>query len=250
MSSGTTEVSPDNTHLNTASATTTVTDVTPPTITSCLNPVALSCTADIPAKDAASIVATDNCTTSGSLTKAWVSDVKSNETCTNRYTLTRTYSVTDASSNIATCTQIITVNDQTPPSISCPGPVEVSCASLIPAAATDYATFVGQGGTASDNCTGACYDYPRHRCSYNQSCGNRYTLTRTYRATDLCGNSTDCKQVITIKDETAPTFTNPDDVSISCDASTDRFYGSSCYCIRQLWRHQQYGHLHRCNHTG
>ncbi|MBK9338730.1 MAG: hypothetical protein IPM98_20240 [Lewinellaceae bacterium] len=40
-------------------------------------------------------------------------------------------------------------------------------------------------------------------CLYN------YTLTRTWKATDLCGNSTLKAQVITVQDTQPPTFTNP-----------------------------------------
>src|SRR5207245_907114 len=80
------------------------------------------------------------------------SDSISGLTCANRYTITRTYTVKDSCNNASTCTQIITVNDTTAPNITCPGPVTVSCASSVPAAATDYASFVAAGGSASDNC--------------------------------------------------------------------------------------------------
>ena len=154
-------------------------------------------------------------------TVTWVSDVKSNETCLNQFTITRTYRVTDDQASTDECSQIITVNDQTPPTITCPSATIVDCAGLIPVAATDYASFVAQGGSASDNCTGAVTITHVIDEVTNQTCGNRYTLTRTYRATDLCGNSTDCQQVITINDQTPPELTAPVDVSISCDASTD-----------------------------
>ena len=161
----------------------------------------------------------------GPYTVTWISDVESSpKTCDNKYTITRTYRATDSHTPTPAtqdCSQIITVFDNTPPSITCPPAVTVECASLIPAAATDYAKFVAQGGTASDNCTGGVTITHVIDEVTNQSCGNRYTLTRTYRATDLCGNSTDCQQVITINDQTAPTFTAPANVNIPCDASTD-----------------------------
>ncbi|MBK9338740.1 MAG: hypothetical protein IPM98_20290, partial [Lewinellaceae bacterium] len=43
------------------------------------------------------------------------------------------------------------------------------------------------------------------------------TLTRTWKATDLCGNSTLKAQVITVQDTQAPTFTNPPaDLTVVC----------------------------------
>ena len=219
VSSSTPDPTPDN---NTANINVTVTNRLS---MSCPAPKTEDCSSLVPAHatDYDSFVTAGGSVNGGKApyTVTWVNDVTSNRTCENRYTITRTYSVIDDQRSTVICSQIITVNDQTPPSISCPGPVEVSCASLIPAAATDYTTFVGQGGTASDNCTGAVTITHVIDEVTNQSCTNRYTLTRTYRATDLCGNSTDCKQVITINDQTAPTFTPPANVNISCDASTD-----------------------------
>ncbi len=39
----------------------------------------------------------------------------------------------------------------------------------------------------------------------NQTCPNRFILTRTYRVTDDCGNSATCAQIITVNDITPPT---------------------------------------------
>ncbi|NNL31604.1 MAG: T9SS type A sorting domain-containing protein [Flavobacteriaceae bacterium] len=59
--------------------------------------------------------------------------------------------------------------------------------------------------TASDNCAGPLEP------SYNEvrtdgDCPYNYTLTRTWTATDECGNSTSESQVITVQDTTAPTL--------------------------------------------
>ena len=97
-----------------ASFTITVKDVEAPTIT-CPAAVTVSCAADVPAVNIAAVVAQDNCS---GVTVTHVDDVISNKTCTNRFTLTRTYKATDASGNSATCTQTITVNDVTPPQIT------------------------------------------------------------------------------------------------------------------------------------
>ncbi|MEN9549705.1 MAG: hypothetical protein RIR12_2296, partial [Bacteroidota bacterium] len=128
----------------TCSFTVTVNDTQAPTIT-CPAAVTVSCAALVPAVNTAAVVATDNC--SGTVTVTHVGDVISNQTCANRYTLTRTYRATDAAGNASTCTQIITVNDTQAPTITCPAAVTVSCAALVPA--VNIAAVV-----ATDNCSG------------------------------------------------------------------------------------------------
>jgi hypothetical protein len=51
-----------------------------------------------------------------------------------------------------------------------------------------------------------------------QTCANRYTITRTYQATDVAGNSATCTQIITVNDVTPPTITCPAAVTVSCAA--------------------------------
>ncbi|OUR94317.1 hypothetical protein A9Q87_01330 [Flavobacteriales bacterium 34_180_T64] len=55
------------------------------------------------------------------------------------------------------------------------------------------------------------------------SCGYTKIITRTWTATDACGNSTSADQIITIIDLTDPTWTNaPSDMlTVECDGSAD-----------------------------
>jgi hypothetical protein len=92
-----------------------VTDNQRPVIINSPGNITVSCTADVPAPDITSVTATDNCS---DVTISHMGDVKTNETCVNRFTLTRTYKATDAHSNTATCSQIITVNDNVAPQIT------------------------------------------------------------------------------------------------------------------------------------
>ncbi|MFN8289301.1 MAG: PKD-like domain-containing protein [Chitinophagaceae bacterium] len=183
----------------------TVNDTQAPTI-SCPAPVTVSCAAAVPAVNTGSVTASDNCP---GVVVTHIGDVISAQTCANRYTLTRTYRATDAAGNFSECTQIITVNDVTPPTITCPAPVTVSCASAVPAVNTGAVT-------ASDNCGGVVTITHISDVISGQTCANRYTLTRTYRATDVCGNFAECTQIITVNDVTPPTITCPAPVTVSC----------------------------------
>lgn len=91
-----------------------ITDNESPVITQFPIDVNVTCAADVPAANTGSVTATDNCTVSVS----HVGDLISNQTCANRYTLTRTYKATDGSNNTATRSQLITVNDNVPPQIT------------------------------------------------------------------------------------------------------------------------------------
>ena len=177
-----------------------VADNQDPLITACPVDVEVSCEAGLPVAitTADGLGATDNCGIE-SVTHA---DVRTDGACDNSYTITRTYTVTDVNGNTTTCVQVITVTDNIDPEIvSGPGATTVSCASAVPVA--DIALV-----TATDNCGDVTISFIGDVLS-NQSCANRYTITRTYRATDECGNTTDHVQVITVDDQIAPTGTPP-----------------------------------------
>ncbi|MBK9982115.1 MAG: T9SS type A sorting domain-containing protein [Saprospiraceae bacterium] len=153
------------------------------------------------------VTATDNC--SGIPTVTFVSDVNSNVICVNKFTVTRTYRATDLCGNSATCTQTIIVNDNTMPTLTCPVNVTVQCVSLVPAVNT-------AGVVTADNCGPVPTVTFVNDVISNQTCTNRFVVTRTYRSTDACGNSATCAQVITVFDNTAPTLTCPANVTVQC----------------------------------
>ena len=74
----------------------------------------MSNASDVTAADINSVTATDNC----SVLVTHVSDIVTNQTCVNRFTLTRTYMATYVGGNTATCSQVITVNDDVTPQIT------------------------------------------------------------------------------------------------------------------------------------
>ncbi len=184
--------------------------VTPPIIT-CPVPVTVSCAGEVPPVNIASVVESHNCP--GNVTITHIGDVITNQTCANRYTITRTYRATDGCGNFTECSQIITVNDVTPPTITCPANVTVSCAAAVPA--SNIASVTG----VSDNCGGVVTITHQGDVISSQTCANRFTVTRTYRATDICGNLTECTQIITVNDIAPPTITCPANITVSCAAN-------------------------------
>jgi hypothetical protein len=163
----------------------TVIDDVPPTIT-CPSDFAVQRLGDIPACDPSDAVASDNC---GTVTVTCNDGPLVGGSCGG--TVTRTFTATDACGNSASCTQTITVYDTTPPSIVCPADALYECGENVPACDPADATASDNVGVFSVTCV----DTP-----------TATGLIRTYTATDSCGNSASCAQIITIDDDTPPTF--------------------------------------------
>jgi protocatechuate 3,4-dioxygenase beta subunit len=175
----------------------TVQDVTAPVISNVAGSLdqTVSCAADVPAANTSLINATDNCATPV-ITSA---DVTTAGSCANKFTVTRTYTATDACGNSSTFVQTITVNDQTAPVISnVAGSLNasVSCAADVPAANNSLINV-------TDNCAGVV-SITSNDVTTPGTCANNFTVTRTYTATDVCGNASTFVQVITVNDNIAP----------------------------------------------
>ena len=187
---------------NTSSCTQTITidDDVPPVIT-CPPDVTIDC--DAGGGNTGTATATDNC---GSVTITF-SDGPGSGDCPA--TFTRTWTATDDCGNTASCDQQISINDTTPPTISCPANVTVEC---------DESTNPSNTGTASatDDCSGASVTYSDSATP--GTCTGERTITRTWTATDGCGNTSSCTQTIQVVDTTPPTITCPPDVTIDCDS--------------------------------
>ena len=131
--------------------------------------------------------------------------------CSNIGANSVTLTVTDHSGKTATCSATVTMQDNTLPTIICPGATTVTCSSNVPV--VNLAAV-----TASDNCEAPAKSHIGDATS-NQTCANRKTVTRTYRATDGSGNSTTCSQVITVFDNAKPNFTSvPANVTVQCNS--------------------------------
>src|SRR4029453_17844503 len=156
-----------------------------------------------------SATATDNCDSTPAIT---FSDVTIGGLCPQELTITRTWRATDDCGKNSTCKQIITINDSQAPIITCPPNITIECtASTLPANTGS--------ATATDNCD-ATPLITFSDVTIGGSCPQELTITRTWRATDDCGNSSSCNQTISVDDSQAPLITCPPNITIECTAST------------------------------
>jgi ribosomal protein S26 len=175
----------------------------------CPNPSGgtFQCISNIPVGLPSDVTVNTSCGT----TSVAISQSSSGSGClASPYVLRRTYTVSDQGGHSTTCVVTYTVIDQTTPIITCPAGETVSCANNVP---TPSPTFV----SASDNCVGSVTVVHVGDVITGQTCANRFNITRTYRATDFCGNSATCTQTISVNDISAPTITCSTALFVSCD---------------------------------
>src|SRR5207248_1293195 len=155
------------------SQTVTVEDHTPPTIT-CVPNKTVECTSawsfDPP-------TATDTCGTATITILSTVTNLTDH--CANTFDATRTWRATDACGNTAECSQTVTVEDHTPPTIVCVPNKSVECTS----------TWTFDPPTATDTCGDVTITIQGTLTNLTGHCGNTFDATRTWRATDACGNT-------------------------------------------------------------
>jgi hypothetical protein len=110
-------------------------------------------------------------------------------------TVTRVWEILDPCTNRATCTQIVTVVDNTLPTFTCAPGKTVQSGSA----------WNFDQPTATDNCTAApfiaVFNTITNKAGY---CGNTFVATCLWIAFDDCGNSTYCSQTVSVIDTTPP----------------------------------------------
>jgi len=159
----------------------------------------------------------DNCTTT---LNATYSDVTVNGPCEGSHIITRTWSLVDDCGNAADDQiQIITVSDNIDPTFTAPANIEIFTDADC---AYDASTaFTGDVIDEDDNCT-TILEATFADAIIDGPCEGSHVITRTWSLVDDCGNAAlDQVQVITVSDNTAPTFTVPADVEIFTDADCD-----------------------------
>jgi len=159
-----------------------------------------------------------NNATPGAITNTNTFSVTASSQCNTGYRVRITLTSTSGLIT-ATCFKDVLVQDNQPPTITnCPADVTIECdASSLPAN-TGLAT-------ATDNCSATV--------TYTDAVVNGcYTvITRTWKATDPCGNSTTCTQRIIKRDRTAPVIT--------CPASGDATATDNCTPTNQIVIHSR-----------
>ena len=126
-----------------------------------------------------------------------------------------TYSITIT--NALGCTSecsidISIVPDNIGPDIICPNDITIQCDASILPANTGTAT-------ATDNCT-ASPTITYTTITIPGNCNQAYTLVRTWKATDLSGNTSVCDQSISVIDNIAPIISCPANLTVECNTST------------------------------
>ena len=195
---------------STALQTINIIDDTPPVIT-CPTDVVVECSDDLSPAAQGEATATDNCDDPIDITILYADGVVGG-VCTGESVITRTWTATDVCGNSSSCVQTITTEDTTVPDLTCPSNTVAEC--------SDDLTPAGQGlPLVTDNCD--MNPMSSHADVITAGgCDDEYTITRTWTATDDCGNATSCDQTINVQDTTAPTFDQslPTDATEECDA--------------------------------
>jgi hypothetical protein len=178
----------------------TVVDVTPPTISALPAPSTINC----PATPVFTTpTATDDC---GTPTLSFVDNVDNTDPCAVIHT--RTWTAEDDCGNITTAIEEITVVDVTPPTISAlPAASTINCPA-VPVFTTP---------TASDDCGTVTLTFTDN-VDNSDPCA--VVHTRTWTATDNCGNTATASEQITVVDVLPPTIsTLPAASVINCPAT-------------------------------
>lgn len=182
-------------------------DTTPPYL-SCPADAWIDCNADTSISALGMATAIDNCDPAPVI---WYQDEIVQGTCGVERDLIRTWYAQDTTGNIRSCAQTILIRDTIRPVITCPADIILNC----PADTTTLNTGVA---TATDVCgPGAIVTYLDQVV---HGCGNSFTVYRTWRAMDDCGNVSECLQTIIVQDTTPPVITCPPDAVLDCPADT------------------------------
>ena len=167
----------------------TFTDTTPPTI-DCPAPFSVQCETDVPPCDPNDATASDNC---GTPTVMCSQGLLVGGACGG--TVTNTYTATDACGQATTCTQIITVNDDTPPSVGC---MDITISLNANGEYNLQPSEVYDAANSSDNCSAALTPVSVTQVYF--SCLNEGLNMVTLTVEDDCGNPSTCDANVTVND--------------------------------------------------
>ena len=187
-------------NVSTATQLITVQDNTAPEFTFIPANVTVECD-EIP--EVGTPIATDLC--DPEVTIAYIGEVRTDGNCSNNYTLTRTWTATDNCENVATATQVITVNDDTAPVFTViPENITVECDGT--GNASELQNWLNSA-IATDNCGVATIT--NNYTGLTNDCGATGTATVTFTANDGCNNISTVSATFTIVDTQAPEINAP-----------------------------------------
>ena len=194
----------------------TIIDEDPPTLI--LPPdVIVDCLADTDPSGQGTAIYSDNCTPNDQITFGYT-DSSTQSTDPNtcgyyNYTIMRTWAAVDLCGNGVSDIQTITVVDDEGPDFDqdpLPADVTVDCSNIPDPevlTATDICSAASVAFVETDNFDGSCYTFD---------------ITRTWTATDVCGNETVHTQIVSVVDNTPPVF-DPAylNLEVECGDDTD-----------------------------
>ncbi len=179
-------------------------DETPPTFANVPTDTILSCTDSLTFFDP---IISDECDANLDIQFTESSEFGD---CIYEETITRTWTATDDCGNVNTFVQNIQILDTLGPIFSgIPSNLQLECDEPIP----------NDAPVVTDNCTpDVSIEVNMSEVVFAGACTGQQRISRTWVATDLCGNSSFFSQSINIVDTTAPFFLNvPQDTIISCE---------------------------------
>lgn len=190
-----------------------VRDEDPPTFED-PNDVTISCSDDPNDFDITGFITnvSDNC--SPTLDTSYM-DVVIDSLCPNGYTIQRIWQVRDVCGNTANRIQFIEVIDDQAPVFVAPKDTTLNCDQSTTPVVT------GSPAMVMDNCDPAPVVTSVDVVEAGE-CDNTYTIRRTWRVTDACGNVTEQLQIISVVDTIAPAFSSTaQDLNLVCDDDFD-----------------------------
>ncbi len=174
----------------------------------------LSCEEMIP--DPPMVTVMDNCTPDMVASYTEFSGQVMDGTCGQyEYNILRTWAALDSCGNFNSYTQTIRVIDETPPTYTVPPDITISCNSD-----PNDLGITGDVTDAMDNCSPSIQVFFTDEID-DGDCIDEYTITRTWRAIDTCGNVSGKIQEITIADLQGPSFTVPVDITVDCNGADE-----------------------------
>ena len=147
---------------------------------------------------------TDNCTASNLIGQSF--SAVTNPLCGNTYEAIGTWIATDASTNSASFTQIVTLIDTNPPVLGGSNYLSFEYGSV----------WNFEAPSATDNADGTNLTLLVTSTTTNPLCGNTYEAVQTWSVTDSCSNSASFTQTVTLLDTTPPNLVVGTNYNVEC----------------------------------